>query len=48
MFFIKLEERFFSDSKSVFIEIGLHVVLLWMLGWFKQIYLRRTKTTSTA
>ena len=32
----------------VFIEFGLHVVLLWMLEWFKQIYLCRTKTTSTA
>ena len=46
MFF--LSEAFFLRLKSVFIEIGLHVVLLWMLEWFKQIYLCRAKTTSTA
>ena len=43
----KPKQKTLSSKVSVFVEIGLHVVLLWMLGWSKQILLR-TKTTSTA
>ena len=44
-----LSEAFFVENEvRLFVEFCQHGVLVWMLKWFEQIYLRRTIATYTA